>query len=99
MMKHYNELMGVNDDLISNYTIRLRNFNEMQKNLKMINEILQRASKLRGTIFLYAGFMKFCFSFVFTVGKHATTMMKCYKDAVKNNNVNAIIKIIETGSD
>lgn len=48
MMKHYNELMGVNDDLISNYTIRLRNFNEMQKTLKMINEILQRASKLRG---------------------------------------------------
>lgn len=48
MMKHYNELMGVNDDLISNYTIRLRNFNEMQKTLKMINEILQKASKLRG---------------------------------------------------
>lgn len=37
--------------------------------------------------------------FLFTVGKHATSMMKFYKDAVKNNNVNAIIKIIETGSD
>lgn len=57
-MKHYNELMGVNDDLISNYTIRLRNFNEMQKTLKMINEILQRASKLRGIgKFPYMNFM------------------------------------------
>lgn len=48
MMKYYNDLMGVNEDIISNFTIRLGNFNEIQKTLKNINDILQRAVKLRG---------------------------------------------------
>lgn len=47
MMNYYNSLMGTNEDIISNYTIRVGNFNEIQKTLKMINEILQRAAKLR----------------------------------------------------
>lgn len=53
MLKYYGDMMGVNDDIISNYTIRLENSNEIQKTLKRINEILQLALKLRGKCTLY----------------------------------------------
>lgn len=48
MLKYYREMMGVNSEIVSNYTIRIGNANEIQKTLKRINEILQLALKLRG---------------------------------------------------
>lgn len=48
---YYNELMLNNEDLLSTFKIRTENFNETQKLLTEINQILYRAQRLRvGTV-------------------------------------------------
>lgn len=48
MKRHYNELMNTNRDLISGYKIRSTNHEELLKNVKVLNQIVQRAGNLRG---------------------------------------------------
>ena len=47
MKKHYIELMNTNRDLISGYKIRSTNHEELMKNVKGLNQIVQRAGNLR----------------------------------------------------
>ncbi len=46
---YYNELMLANEDLISGFKIRTQNFDEIQKHLAAINDLLYKATRLRGT--------------------------------------------------
>jgi Bardet-Biedl syndrome 2 protein len=47
MKKHYIDLMNTNRDLISGYKIRSTNHEELIKNVKILNQIVQRAGNLR----------------------------------------------------
>lgn len=47
MKQHYMELMNTNRDLISGYKIRSTNHEELVKNVKVLNQIVQRAGNLR----------------------------------------------------
>lgn len=51
MKRHYNELMNTNRDLISGYKIRSTNHEELLKNVKVLNQIVQRAGNLRGLFY------------------------------------------------
>lgn len=44
----YNELMMTNDELMTSFQIRTENYNEVQRLLSEINQILFRAQRLRG---------------------------------------------------
>lgn len=48
MKRHYNELMNTNRDLINGYKIRSANHEELLKNVKILNQVVQRAGNLRG---------------------------------------------------
>lgn len=47
----YTDMQKLTEDLISSYTIRQKNFMEIQKSLEGINLLLKSAGKLRGIIF------------------------------------------------
>ena len=47
MKKGYMELYDLNRDLINGYKIRNNNHTELLKNLKMVNQVIQRAGRLR----------------------------------------------------
>ena len=47
MKKHYMELMNTNRDLVSGYKIRSSNHDELVKNVKGLNQTVQRAGNLR----------------------------------------------------
>lgn len=51
MPKFYNELMMTNEELMTSYKIRSENYNEVQRMLSEINQILFRAQRLRGDWF------------------------------------------------
>ena len=60
MKRHYNELMNTNRDLISGYKIRSTNHEELLKNVKILNQVVQRAGNLRGILAIF-NFFKFLF--------------------------------------
>ena len=48
MRKGYMELYDLNRDLINGYKIRCNNHTELLSDLKLVNQAIQRAGKLRG---------------------------------------------------
>lgn len=48
MKRQYFELMNTNRDLINGYKIRCNNHDELLKNVKQLNQVVQRAANLRG---------------------------------------------------
>lgn len=97
----YSNLNRLNEDMASSYRIRQQNFVEMQKNLDAVNSVLKSSIRLRGkiqAIQLSSLWLEiYDFSLVFAVGKYAAKMMPLFKIAVKNKNVQAIVRIIEIG--
>ncbi len=51
MRKGYMELYDLNRDLINGYKIRCNNHNELLNNLKLVNQYIQKAGRLRGMHF------------------------------------------------
>ena len=47
MRRGYMELYDLNRDLISGYKVRCNNHNELLHNLKQLNQIIQKAGRLR----------------------------------------------------
>ena len=47
MKTSYQELSHMNEELISEYTKRATNHTHLMKSLKMVNDMIQRASNLR----------------------------------------------------
>ena len=52
MKKWYSQLYDVNQDLVSGYKIRVNNHTELMETLKEVNQIIQKAGRLRGTYIL-----------------------------------------------
>ncbi|RXG61419.1 Bardet-Biedl syndrome 2 protein-like [Armadillidium vulgare] len=78
MKKWYGELYAVNQDMISNYKIRVNNHHELLSCLKQVNQTIQKAGRLR-------------------VGKSKTLVVNACRQAIKNNNLGALTKIMKTG--
>ena len=47
--KWSSQLYDINRDLVSQYKIRCNNHQELMETLKQVNQIIQRAGRLRGT--------------------------------------------------
>jgi Bardet-Biedl syndrome 2 protein len=47
MKQHYMNLLNLNRDLISGYKIRCTNHEELMKNLRFLNQMVQKAANLR----------------------------------------------------
>ena len=60
MKKWYNQLSSLNGDLLREYKIRNQNHQDLMDTLKLINQGIQKASKLRGKIALC--YYKYCFT-------------------------------------
>ena len=52
MKKWYSQLYDINQDLVSGYKIRVNNHTELMETLKEVNQIIQKAGRLRG-MFLF----------------------------------------------
>ena len=48
MRKWYSQLYDINRDLIAGYKIRCNNHSELMDTLKQVNQIIQKAARLRG---------------------------------------------------
>lgn len=89
--------------MASSFKIRQKNFVEMQKNLDAVNSVLKSSIRLRGEakinclIYRIENLNNKMQSFSFEVGKYAAKMMPLFKVAVKNKNVQAVVRIIEHG--
>lgn len=98
MMNHYNDLHSVNRDLINGYNIKVQNYNEGIETMKKINNIIQKASRLRGkkksNQFLILILLMDLF---ILVGQNSAAMINHCRNAIKNNNIEGLIKIIRTG--
>merc|ERR1711964_386745 len=72
----YNNLWNVNGELITEFNKRATNHQELVKNLKNINQMIQKASNLR-------------------VGNAKQRVVTLCRQAIKNNNIHALINIIQ----
>ena len=50
MKKAYSQLMELNHDLITGYKIRTENHLEFLESLKLVNQAIQKTSRLRGKV-------------------------------------------------
>jgi Bardet-Biedl syndrome 2 protein len=103
MKRQYSELMNTNRDLINGYKIRSTNHDELLKNVKLLNQIVQRAANLRGIkqdltqyILSIKNFYLICV-FIFKVGRFKTDVVASSRTAIKQNNTASLMKIIKTG--
>jgi hypothetical protein len=48
MRKWYSQLYDINRDLIAGYKVRCNNHQELMETLKQVNQIIQKAARLRG---------------------------------------------------
>ena len=53
MRKWHQDLHALNSELINNYKIRSNNHEELMNCLKQVNQIIQRAGRLRGIAYLF----------------------------------------------
>merc|ERR1712096_526132 len=72
----YNNLWNVNGELITEFNKRTSNHIELVKNLKNINQMIQKAANLR-------------------VGSARQRVITLCRQAIKNNNIHALINIIQ----
>lgn len=79
MREAYRQLNGLNGELIGEYTKRARNHEQLLAALKQVNQMIQRAAKLR-------------------VGPTKALVVTACREAVKANNIQALLKIIKDGS-
>jgi len=97
MKRHYIDLINLNRDLISGYKIRCTNHEELMKNLRFLNQMVQKAANLRSKRFDLK-FEKLNFSLIlFLVGKYKTITINQCRAAIKANNAPSLIKSIKTG--
>jgi Bardet-Biedl syndrome 2 protein len=50
MKQHYLDLINLNRDLINGYRIRCTNHEELKKNLRFLNQMVQKAGNLRSKL-------------------------------------------------
>jgi len=96
MKQNYIDLINLNRDLINGYRIRCTNHEELMKNLRFMNQMVQKAGNLRSKLFKIT--IERNIFFVFLVGKYKTITINQCRTAIKENNIQLLIKSIKTGN-
>ncbi|GFR02125.1 bardet-Biedl syndrome 2 protein homolog [Trichonephila clavata] len=78
MRRWHQDLHALNGELINNYKIRSNNHEELMTCLKQVNQVIQRAGRLR-------------------VGRPKTQVINSCRAAIKNNDIDLLVKVIRTG--
>lgn len=90
--------MNTNRDLVNDYKIRCTNHEELLKNVKLLNQVVQRAGNLRGIYILIVHFNSFFYKFLLMkAGRYKTDVVANCRTAIKQNNSVSLVKIIKTG--
>lgn len=79
MRKAYSQLYNLNKDLMMGYKIRSNNHIQLLECLKIVNQAIQKAGKLR-------------------VGKPKSLVIAACRDAIKNNEVETLVRVVKNGS-
>jgi Bardet-Biedl syndrome 2 protein len=95
MKRHYLDLLNLNRDLINGYRIRCTNHEELMKNLRVLNQMVQKAANLRSKN-LSIQIEKI--HILLLVGKYKTITTNQCRAAIKANNAQLLIKTIKTGN-
>lgn len=82
------------EELVMSSKIRSENYNEVQRLLNDINQILFRAQRLRGEFVLRSMCVKTQIN-LFLVGTIATKMMGSYKEALAQKNIEKLVQIMQ----
>lgn len=96
MKRHYVDLLNLNRDLISGYKIRCTNHEELMKNLRFLNQTVQKAANLRSKLINLMFHLTFFRRLL--VGKYKTITTNQCRAAIKANNAQLLIKTIKTGN-
>ena len=94
MKRRYLDLLNLNRDLINGYKVRCTNHEELMKNLRYLNQMVQKAANLRSKTSLSAFHRKNCP----LVGRYKTITTNQCRAAIKANNAQLLIKTIKTGN-
>lgn len=97
MKRHYLDLLNLNRDLVNGYKVRCTNHEELMKNLRYLNQMVQKAANLRSERHFVLHPNKSRREF-FLVGKYKTITTNHCRSAIKANNVQLLIKTIKTGN-
>lgn len=87
--------MMTNDELMTSFQIRSENYNEVQRLLNDINQILFRAQRLRGEFRDKMCVGSLLIYVLFSVGNVATKMMSSYKEALGQKNIEKLVQIMQ----
>lgn len=94
MKQHYRNLYALNCDLLNEYKKRENNHRELVARLKEVNQVIQKAAKLRGTSF--GPVLSLCDRCA--VGSASSRVVTECRKALKEDNCNALLKVIAVGS-
>lgn len=99
MAKWYRQLYDINRDLIAGYKIRCNNHQELMVTLKEVNQIIQKAGRLRGECrpSKEKQSRKSLLFSLFLVGKSKARVITDCRNAIKDTNVTMLMKVIKTG--
>ena len=87
------QLNELNKDLINAYSIRCNNHVDLLDSLKIVNQFIQKAGRLRGetkTLPLPCSFL--------AVGSAKAQVITACRSAIKNNDVQSLFKTIQHGA-
>ena len=104
MRKWYTQLYDINRDLISGYKIRCHNHQELMETLKEVNQVIQKAGRLRGkrilgeSLRLLSHHLHRSLRSCVSVGKSKARVITDCRAAIKDNNVGQLMKVIRTGA-
>ena len=97
MRKWYTQLYDINRDLISGYKIRCNNHQELMDTLKHVNQIIQKAGRLRGNLQYAKDLLARLIKFFFAAGKAKARVITDCRNAIKDSNATLLLKVIRTG--
>lgn len=97
MKRHYLDLLNLNRDLINGYKVRCTNHEELMKNLRYLNQMVQKAANLRSETFCSSDDRRNFSRLNFSVGRYKTITTNQCRAAIKGNNAQLLIKTIKTG--
>ena len=95
MKMAYMQLYDLNKEVIRGYEIRRNNHLELLECLKIVNQAVQKATRLRGINYIL---LPLCMFSYYVVGKYKTLCTTSCRNAIKEMNHENLIKAILTGS-
>lgn len=103
MQKAYSQLYNLNKDLMTGYKIRSNNHMHLLEGLKLVNQAIQRAGRLRGVCSgtEHTGASSSCDCALFVclaVGKSKSRVVAACREAIKGNSMDELLRVVKHGA-